>query len=218
MTSVSAANSMWTKTISTLALVGLLLYLDQLFHALLSLSPETNYPDYKPNNENADGKGEETNVIDEADRRDVDKPDVYFESNANEAEEVRLNGPSSSGLNGGEADGKNSKKTKNRDEVGQTSKTRANSKKQKNATSSSKKEVEARKSTDGKNSKLDASHSLTNNRSREVKERESKGKKKSKRVMSSPWILILAILACIILAVLRGFQNTESHFTTLAQN
>ena len=166
-------------------------------------------------------------MIDEADRRDVDKPDVYFESNANEAEEVRLNGTSSRGLHGDlagdEAAQKNSKKTKNRDEVGQTSKTRANSKKQKNATSSSKKEVEARKSTDGKNSKLDASHSLTNNSTREVKESESKGKKKSKRVMSSPWILILTILflfilACIILAVLRGFQNAESDFITLAQN
>ena len=100
---------------------------------LFSLSPETNYPDYKPNNENADGKGEETNVIDEADRRDVDKPDVYFESNANEAEEVRLNRPGSRGLNGDlagdEADGKNSKNLKK--EVGQT---RVNSKKQKNAT------------------------------------------------------------------------------------
>ena len=137
-------------------------------------------------------------MIDEGDRRGVDTPDVYF---ANEAEEVRLTGTSSRGLHGDLAD----------DEVDEKKQTRANSKKQKNATSSSKKEVEARRSPDEKNS-------LTKNSSREVKESKSEGKKKSKRVMSSPWILILAILACIILAVLRGFQNTESHFTTLAQN
>ena len=40
MTSVSAANSVWTNTIRTLALVGLLLYLDQLFHAFSSLQKQ----------------------------------------------------------------------------------------------------------------------------------------------------------------------------------
>ena len=135
------------------------------------------------------GKGKETNMIDEGDRRGVEKPNVYF---ANEAEEVRLTGTSSRGLHGDLAD----------DEVDEKKQTRANSKTQKNITSSSKKEVEARRrSPDEKNS-------LTNNSSRELKERGSEGKKKSKRVMSSPWILILTILflfilACIILAVLR---------------
>merc|ERR1719432_202673 len=127
---------------------------------------------------NNNGKGKETNMIDEADMSDVDKPDVYFESSANEgemgdkvelrkainayydmtaqknskktntAEEVRLNGKSSRGLYGDHANNeiaeeKNSKKTKNPDEVVQT---RVNSKKQKNATFSTKKEVEARSS------------------------------------------------------------------------
>ena len=165
------------------------------------------------------GEGEETNrIIEQADRRDVDKPDVYFENNANEvdmgeegskAEEVRLNGTSSRTHGGDLADNEmadeNSKKTNNPEEAEQT---RTSSK---NATSTLKKEVEATKkaAADEKNSKLDAGHSLANG-SREVKENDSKKgeKKESKRLMSSPWILILTILflfilACIILAVLR---------------
>jgi len=166
------------------------------------------------------GEGEETNrIIEQADRRDVDKPDVYFENNANEvdmgeegskAEEVRLNGTSSRTHGGDLADNEmadeNSKKTNNPEEAEQT---RTSSK---NATSTLKKEVEATKraAADEKNSKLDADHSVANG-SREVKGSDSKNgekKKESKRLMSSPWILILTILflfilACIILAVLR---------------
>jgi hypothetical protein len=169
------------------------------------------------------GKAEETNMI-----RDVDKPGVYFESNTNEAEmgenaesrksnnaeklstrdlaynetaeknkaeEVRLHGSSSRGLYG------DSEKTRKPYEVEHT---RGDSKKKKNATNLSKKEIEETKSANEKNSKLDASHSLAKNSSRD----ESKDSKKPKRVLSSPWILILTILflfiiACIILAVLR---------------
>ena len=154
-------------------------------------------------------------MIDQAESRDV-----YFESNSNEAEiaeseqannaaeEVRLSGISSRSLDGDlllvdneAAEKKKSEKTKSiPDGVEQT---RTSSEKHRNATSSVKKEVEATKSAEEKNS----SHSLTNS-SREVKESDSKGKKESKRLMSSPWILILTILflfilACIILAVLR---------------
>ena len=166
------------------------------------------------------GEGEETNkIIEQADRRDVDKPDVYFESNANEvemgeeggskAEEVRLNGTSSRTHGGDLTDNemafnKNLKKANNPDEVEQT---RRSPEKQTNSTSATKKEVQA---ADEKNSNLDADHSLANG-PREVKGNNSKKgekKKESKRLMSSPWILILTILflfilACIILAVLR---------------
>jgi len=193
--------------------------------------PETNYPDYKPTNENAgrwvfeeaaqpdDGEGEESNMIDQAESRDVEKPDVYFESNSNEAEmaksgtssnaeEVRLSGASSRSLHGDLlTDHETTEKKKTKSNPEEVEQTRTSTTRQKNSTSSVKKEVEATKSAEEKNSKLDSSHSLTNS-SREVKESDSKGKKESKRLMSSPWILILTILflfilACIILAVLR---------------
>jgi len=137
------------------------------------------------NQTSIDNAGEETDgMIEEAESRDVDKPDVYFENEVemgegagSKAEEVRLNGTSS-----------------RTDEVEQS------------------REVETTKKAgaDGNNSKMDAGHSFANN-SREVKGSNSeKGEKKkeSKRLMSSPWFLILTILflfilACIILAVLR---------------
>ena len=135
------------------------------------------------------------------------------EEGGSKAEEVRLNGTSSRTHGGDLADHemaqKNLKKTDNPEEAEQTIR---RSKKQTNATSTSKKEVQATKkaAADEKNSKFDADHSLANG-PREVKGNNSKKgekKKESKRLMSSPWILILTILflfilACIILAVLR---------------
>ena len=133
---------------------------------------------------------EETNIrtggvdVHNHDNHDHNNPDVYFENNASEAAIVgsgKVNNAEEVRLNGA-----SSRRDLANETTQEKSKKTNNPEAEKNATSKK----------DEKDSKLEASHPLKG-----VK------KKDSKKLLSSPWILILTILilfvlACIILAVL----------------
>ena len=141
------------------------------------------------------GVAEETNIrtggveVHNHDNHDHDNPDVYFENNASEAAIV---GARSGKVNNAEEvrlNGASSRRDLANETTQEKSKKTNNPEAEKNATSKK----------DEKDSKLEASHPLKG--VKKVK------KKESKKLLSSPWILILTILilfvlACIILAVL----------------
>ena len=135
---------------------------------------------------------EETNIrtggveVHNHDNHDHDNPDVYFENNASEAAIVgsgKVNNAEEVRLNG-----ESSRRDLGNETTQEKSKKTNNPEAEKNATSKK----------DEKDSKLEASHPLKGEKAK---------KKDSKKLLSSPWILILTILilfvlACIILAVL----------------
>ena len=139
------------------------------------------------------GVAEETNIrtggveVHNHDNHDHNNPDVYFENNASEAAIVgsgKVNNAEEVRLNGA-----SSRRDLANETTQEKSKKTNNPEAEKNATSKK----------DEKDSKLEASHPLKG--VKKVK------KKESKKLLSSPWILILTILilfvlACIILAVL----------------
>ena len=140
------------------------------------------------------GMAEETNIrtggveVHNHDNHDHDNPDVYFENNASEAAIV---GAGSGKVNNAEEvrlNGASSRRDLANETTQEKSKKTNNPEAEKNATSKK----------DEKDSKLEASHPLKG---------EKVKKNDSKKLLSSPWILILTILilfvlACIILAVL----------------